>query len=217
MILQGRNLIIKADGVAIAAAKSCDINVHCEEIETSSPQTGIWRTAIIGRKSWSVSTNQLVKGLVSSFAMVGTTVSLEVSINGDIDEGKAFDGFVDNEPIQQQSYSGTPNAIYWDKTRKKFLAMVQESPFALPKYYINWSDGGAYISPSSGDMFTYSSQNYVYLNGDLHTEKLRGSANVVDWRVTGTVGNLAQGSFQFSGNAELAPARLPLTSLSSFS
>ena len=86
MILQGRNLIIKADGVAIAAAKSCDISVHCEEIETSSPQTGKWRTAILGSKSWTVSTNQLVKGLVSSFAMVGTTVSLEVSINGDIDE-----------------------------------------------------------------------------------------------------------------------------------
>lgn len=211
MILHGRNLIIKAGGVAIAAAKSCDISVQCEEIETSSPQTGKWRTAIIGRKSWTVNTNQLVKGLVSNFSMVGTTVSLEVSINGDIDEGKAFDGFVDNEPIQQQSYSGTPNAIHWDKTRKKFLAMVQESPFSLPKYYINWSDGDAYVSPSSGDMFTYDSQNYVYLNGDLHTEKLRGSANVVDWRVTGTVGNLAQGSFKFNGNGELAAASLPLT------
>jgi hypothetical protein len=98
--------------------------------------------------------------------MVGTTVSLEVSIKGDIDEGKAFDGFVDNEPIQQQGYGGTPNSIYWDKTRKKFLAMVQDSPFTLPKYYINWSEGDAYISPSSGDMFTYNSENYVYLNGD---------------------------------------------------
>ena len=211
MILHGRNLIIKVGGVAIAAAKSCDISVKAKEIPVSAPSGGQWEHSVIGRKSWTVSTNQLVKGLVSNFSMVGTTVSLEVSINGDIDEGKAFDGFVDNEPIQQQSYSGTPNAIYWDKTRKKFLAMVQESPFVLPKYYINWSDGDAYISPSSGDMFTYDSQNYVYLNGDLHTEKLRGNANVVTWRVAGTVGNLAQGSFQFNGNGELAPASLPLT------
>ena len=87
--------------------------------------------------------------------------------------------------------------------------MEQDSPFALPKYYINWSDGDAYISPSSGDMFTYSSQNYVYLNGDLHTEKLTGNANVVTWRTTGTIGNLAQGSFQFNGNGALTPASLP--------
>lgn len=211
MILHGRNLIIKVGGVAIAAAKSCDISVKAKEIPVSAPSGGQWEHSVIGRKSWTVSTNQLVKGLVSNFSMVGTTVSLEVSINGDIDEGKAFDGFVDNEQIQQQSYSGRPNAIYWDKTRKKFLAMVQESPLSLPKYYRNWSNGDAYISPSSGDMFTYDSQSYVYLNGDLHTEKLRGSANVVDWRVTGTVGNLAQGSFKFNGNGELAAASLPLT------
>ena len=210
MILHGRNLIIKAGGVAIAAAKSCDINVQCEEIETASPSTGAWRTALTGRKSWKVSTGQLVTGLLSDLALVGTTVSLEVSINGNVDAGRTFDGFVNNESIEQQSYSGTPDAIYWDKTAKKFLGKVG---IFNPKYYQNWNAEGsaAYISPSSGDMFTYANQNYVYINSNLHAEKLTGNANVINWRVTGSVGNLCQGSFDFNGNGALSPASLPST------
>ena len=207
MILHGRNLIIKAGGVAIAAAKSCDINVQCEEIETASPSTGKWRTAITGRMSWSISTNQLVTSIVIPFSMVGTSVSLDVSIEGEV--GLPFAGFVDNVDVSEIGpYSG----VVWDKTRKRFLFRFESHYTGEITYYTSGIDSEPeYLSPSDGDMFYYQGKVYTYYNGDLHAEKLTGTANVVNWRVTGTVGNLAQGSFQFNGNGALTPASLPAT------
>mgnify|MGYP006908811067 CR=1 FL=1 len=63
MILQGRNLIIRAGGVAIAAARSCSVNIQAEQIPISSPMSGAWAAYLNGVKSWSVSTNHLVKTL----------------------------------------------------------------------------------------------------------------------------------------------------------
>ena len=210
MILHGRNLIIKVGGVAIAAAKSCDINVQCEEIETASPSTGAWRTAITGRKSWTVSTNQLVTSIVRPFSMVGTSVSLNVNIEGEV--GLPFAGFVDNVAVGE---SGSYNSIVWDKTRKKFLFKYTSHYTGEVSYYLTTSgpyDMSGYTSPSDGSMFhTPDNAVYTYYNGDLHVEKLTGTANVVTWRVAGTVGNLAQGSFQFNGNGALTPASLPST------
>ena len=214
MILHGRNLIIKAGGVAIAAAKSCDINVQCEEIETASATSGAWRTAITGRKSWSVSTNQLVTSIVRNIELVGTTVSIAVQLAGDI--GKAFAGFVDNVTVSTGTYTGTMSivdGIYWDKTRKKFLLRVAPGS-GIEQYFAAWdvpSNSAAYRSPSAYDLFSYNGVTYTWLSNDLAAEKLTGNANVTTWRVTGTVGNLAQGSFQFNGNGALTPASLPST------
>ena len=210
MILHGRNLIIKVGGVAIAAAKSCDINVQCEEIETASPSTGEWRTAITGRKSWTVATNQLVTSIVRPIQMVGTSVSLEMCIEGEI--GLPFAGFVDNVAVGE---SGSYNSIVWDKTRKKFLFKYTSHYTGEVTYYLTANvpyDMSGYTSPSDGSIFhTPNNTVYTYYNENLHAEKLTGSANVVTWRVTGTVGNLAQGSFQFNGNGALTPATLPST------
>ena len=213
MILHGRNLIIKVGGVAIAAAKSCDISVQCEEIETASPSTGEWRTAITGRKSWSVTTNQLVTSIVRPISMLGTTVSLEMCIQGQY--GSIFGDFVDNPTLQE----GAPQYVtrmVWDKTRKKFLACYHRRP--MTALYYETSDS-VYSSPSDGDVFNHYYNEYynmernvyVYYNGDLHAEKLTGLANVVEWRGTGAVGNLCQGSFRFNGNGALTPASLPST------
>ena len=60
MILQGKNLIISANGSVIAAAKSCTLNVDCEKIKVSSPTDGQWEHVIAGMKSWSVSTSHLI-------------------------------------------------------------------------------------------------------------------------------------------------------------
>ena len=213
MILHGRNFIIKVGGVAIAAAKSCDINVQCEETETASPSTGAWRTAIIGRKSWQVTCGQLVTSIVRPISMVATTVSLEMCIQGQY--GSVFGDFVDNPTLQE----GAPpyvTRMVWDKTRKKFLACYHRRP--MTALYYETSDS-VYSSPSDGDVFNhyyneyYNTERnvYVYYNGDLHAEKLTGQANVVEWRDTGAVGNLCHGSFRFNGNGELAPASLPST------
>lgn len=61
MILQGKNLIVKADGDVIAAAKSCTLNIDCETIKVSSPTDGQWEHIIAGMKSWSVSTSHLLQ------------------------------------------------------------------------------------------------------------------------------------------------------------
>ena len=209
MILHGRNLIIKAGGVAIAAAKSCDINVQCEEIETASATSGAWRTALTGRKSWSVSTNQLVTSLAQQFSLLGTTVSVDVQIVNGI--GQSFDSFRNNVSLQSGTLSTYPTLILWDKTRKQFVCMKSPAQ-GLILYYSSWSGDAKYKNLNEGDVFiAYNGIVYTYYDGDLHAEKLTGNANVVNWRVVGTVGNLAQGSFQFNGNGALTPAALPST------
>ena len=193
-------------GVAIAAAKSCDINVQCEEIETATT-SGAWRTALTGRKSWSVSTNQLVTSLVRPMQMVGTSTTLILQMAGEI--GLPFDGFVDNPTVEQVGFVGIPSKIVWDRTRKLFLA------YYLTKYYAYWSSEGVdctpYTSPEDYQAYNYDGNFYTWLNNDIVIEKLTGNANVVNWRVVGTVGNLAQCSFQCNGNGALTPSSLPST------
>lgn len=210
MIIQGRHLIIKAGGVAIAAAKSCDINVDCDEIETATTDGGSWRTALLGRKSWSVSTNQLMTSIVRQFQMIGTKVSLSIEVADGIG-ALAFDGFLNNPTVQQSSLSGRPVKFYWDTTRNQFIG---ESALSTPlnrKLYINWSDDPGFLSPADYSTYMYGGCVYFWHADALTVEKLTGYANVKTWRATGTTGNLAQGSFQFNGNGALTPASLPTT------
>lgn len=205
MIIHGRNLIIKADGAAIAASKSCDINVQCDEIQTASPSTGNWRTAILGRKSWSVTTNHLVMSIAGQYSLVGTDVSLDVCIEGNI--GSPFNGFDENVNIQGTG-TGEPITIFWDKTTKKFFGIFQTGPNT--RSAMNLGTGyEAYTNPNEYDIFLRDGHIYSWYDSDLHAEKLTGMANVTTWRTQGTLGNLAQGSFQFKGNGPLTSAALP--------
>ena len=208
MIYQGRNLIIKAGGVAIAAAKSCDLVVSVEEREVSNPSNGQWARSIFGRKSWKVSTNQLLTGLVRHFSMLGTTVTIDVCIQGEY--GSSFAHVVDNPTVTGGGVSN-PDYMVWDKTRKKFLAATGTT---TPTYYetYTFADSTKYSSPQDNDVFHDSEGNvYSYYNGNLNIEKLTGNANVVRWDAKGGVGNLCQGNFQFNGNGPLTPASLPTT------
>ena len=206
MILHGEDIIIKAGGVAIAAAKSCDINITTDTDEIANSSSGKWKQFMIGRSSWQVVVSQLVTTLLGNIQMSGTQITLEMSVKGDV--GLPFDGFVSGVYIEQQSYAGTPDAIFWDKTSKKFLAKVGT---LNPKYYQNWSTGDAYISPIDYGCFSYNNDTYVYLNSNLNADKLSGNAIVITWKGTATRGNLAQGSFEFLGNGALTPASLPST------
>ena len=76
MILKGRNVILKMGGTAIAAAKSCEVNLSADSIKTSSPSNGDWEHSIPGRKSWSASCSHLVTQIADSAGMVGQTVTL---------------------------------------------------------------------------------------------------------------------------------------------
>ena len=58
---KGRNLIISDTNGALAASKSCTVNVQAKTIETASPTQGRWTNYIFGLISWSLSTTHLVK------------------------------------------------------------------------------------------------------------------------------------------------------------
>lgn len=76
MILKGQNVILKMGGVAIAAAKSCSVDVDVDMIKVSSPTDGAWEHSIAGRKSWKASCSHLVTQISDSAGMVGQTVTL---------------------------------------------------------------------------------------------------------------------------------------------
>lgn len=60
MIYPGKNLFITRNGVVLYGAKSCSVNVECDAIETSGPNSGQWRDFIAGRKEWDLTINELV-------------------------------------------------------------------------------------------------------------------------------------------------------------
>ena len=198
MILHGRNILLLAGGTAIAAAKSCELNVSADIIKTASPSDGAWENAIAGRKSWRVTCNQLVTGITNSLAMVGSQVTMRMQLKGQL--GLPFSGFVDNPTVESGTLRDVPDDIYWDTTRHRFLGYWLDFREGN-KYYTSWPDSNDYASPSIGKQFYMDSNRFVYKKGttDLVPEALQGTAIVKDWKITATLGNLAQGSFQFQG------------------
>ena len=90
MIIHGRNLIVKVGGVAVAGARSCDVNVECDEQEVSSATSSKWREFIAGRNSWTVQCSGLVvldenDPLTENAAMVGTKVALSIEVEDTTD------------------------------------------------------------------------------------------------------------------------------------
>lgn len=201
MIIQGKQLIVIANGEAVAAAKSCTLKIKATTLPTASPLNGRWSTSIIDRLSWSVSTGCLVQSLVRSVAIAGTTVALKFKMEGGL--GNEFSGFVDNVPITSGAGIGRATVV-WDKTRKIFLGM-----YSGPIYYQRWTGETIFINPNDYDMFNYNGTTYVYYDGDLHAEELTGNAHVVGLDVGGSLGNLAQSSFEFIGTGPLTPTSLP--------
>lgn len=96
MVVHGKKLIITVGGSAIAGAKSCEINIQCDDIEVASATQGKWREFLSGRKDWSVTCGHLLPAsgtpLKSSAAMVGTKVvlSIQTDMTGDIITGSAI-------------------------------------------------------------------------------------------------------------------------------
>lgn len=86
--LLGKNLIIKRAGTAIAAARSCDIDVQAQLIPVSSASDGDWSHAIAGLKSWTIAVNVLlidgtyVTNISDAVAWVGNTYTMNVSVDG---------------------------------------------------------------------------------------------------------------------------------------
>ncbi len=112
MILHGENLIIMADGVALAASKSCTINVKANTLDVSSDNDGDWEHHIPGRKSWDVSTSHLfvteenAAVLKNSIRKVGVSFTLQFTVIGD-----TSDTMTGTATCIQFSVTGTKNSL----------------------------------------------------------------------------------------------------------
>ena len=210
MILHGRNILLLAGGVAIAAAKSCEINVSADTIPIASSSSGQWEDAIAGRKSWKGSCSGLVTSITDPVSMIGTVVTLRMQVIGEL--GLPFYGMGSNITIETGSAPAVNNII-WDATSKQFVAVYVTGQ--NPKYYDTWSESTyfkssiAYNRAAIGSLF-YDSGNNVHRlieatsGNDLKIEAIQGSAIVKDWKCTATIGNLAQGSMVFQGKGALS-------------
>jgi hypothetical protein len=206
MILHGRNIILLAGGKAIAAAKSCELDVYADAIPVASPSDGQWEDSIPGRKSWKASCSHLVTGITDPSAIVGTVVTMRMQVAGEL--GLPFREKVNNVTVEEGSAEIEPLAVVWNTTTNQFLGWVRNTRPASSHYYNLWSGSSAYTSAAEGTLFYMNGNNnnniFKKTATDLIPEALQGSAIVRNWKVVGTLGNLAQGSFQFQGKGALS-------------
>ena len=78
--MNGNNIIVLMDGVAIAAAKSCTITKRVEAIETGNSVDGRAKSYIPGLREWSVSVRALVTNMPDFFANPGQSVRLSIAV-----------------------------------------------------------------------------------------------------------------------------------------
>lgn len=87
MIFHGRNLMLSVDGVVIAGAKSCTLDVDVSTVKVSSPTDADWEHIKARIKKWSVSTEHLLKSNAVPAHMVRAFSS---SNNGSSNIGPAW-------------------------------------------------------------------------------------------------------------------------------
>ena len=187
-------------GTAIAAAKSCDVNIQADLIKVSSPTDGGWEHSIAGRKSWSASCSHLVTQIADSAGMVGQTVTLTFQPTSEV----VFSGTVSNPTVE----SGTPpfgGSLVFDTTRKEFLYMYSPAP-GVTLYFQDFDGkpalivGAYYYNRTAAKCYRWdgTTMNEV--------QALTGSAIVKQWKGTFSQSNLAQGSYSFEGTGALNTA-----------
>lgn len=199
MFIKGKDVILKMGGTAIAAAKSCDVNIQADLIKVSSPTDGGWEHSIAGRKSWSASCSHLVTQIASSAAMVGQTVTLTFQPTSDV----VFSATVSNPTLTSGTAPSNSGYMVFDTTRKEFLWVYSPAP-GVTLYFEDFNGKPALIR---GAYYYNSTANKCYRwDGTTMNEAsaLTGSAIVKQWKGTFTTGNLAQGSYSFEGTGALS-------------
>ena len=216
-LLHGRNLIIKADGEVLGLSKSCTIQVSAATIPVSSPNTGQWEESIPGRKKWSVQSSHLMynRGVtkpMDRMDMVGQTVQLSLDMIYE-DTAKFYDFKDDIASVSTDyPYVDSSAVIYFDTVRKLFVCLYNNV------YYIQWrySDGSVnrFTNVDSSVIYEKTYGENEYYKGVRYGTTIEltrrdtirhGTAIVSQWKGTFTIGNLAQGSFEFLGTGPLAP------------
>ena len=104
--MNGNNIIVLMDGVAIAAAKSCTITKRVEAIETANSADGRAKSYIPGLREWSVSVRALVTSMPDFFANPGQTVRLSIAVRDNNGE-YTTDRVTGNAIIESAKITGT--------------------------------------------------------------------------------------------------------------
>ena len=185
-------------GTAIAAAKSCDVNIQADLIKVSSPTDGAWEHSIPGRKSWSASCSHLVTQIANSAAMVGQTVTLTFQPTSEV----VFSGTVSNPTLTSGTAPSSGNMVF-DTTRKEFLWVYSPAP-GVTLYFEDFAGKPALIV---GAYYYVRTANKCYRwDGTTMNEvqALTGTAIVKQWKGTFSQSNLAQGSYSFEGTGALS-------------
>ena len=181
MYIKGKDVILKMGGTAIAAAKSCDVNIQADLIKVASPTDGGWEHSIAGRKSWSASCSHLVTQIADSAAMVGQTVTLTFQPTSEV----VFSGTVSNPTITSGTAPSSGNMVF-DTTRKEFLWTYLPAP-GVTLYFQDFDGKPALIRGAMNEV-----------------SAMTGSAIVKQWKGTFSQSNLAQGSYSFEGTGALS-------------
>lgn len=160
MIYQGRNLIICAGGQAVAASKSCSVDVSCDTQKVSSPDNGQWEHSIPGRKKWSISTNQL---LISRQLITRTLAVTSYAENKKADIAEVY-----SSGYSYNNQGGTRGI--------SVCVMEGGTSFYLINTYDTYTDSSAITSlisflniltPSGDDFFILCSNGQIKLTADI--------------------------------------------------
>ena len=111
MILHGKDLIVSIDGNAAFAGKSCTLEVNAKSIVKTSPTSGEWEENVPGKKSWSLSTNQLVKKATEE-EHTGAGIVSNFYFSNSIEEGWTARGEIKNSSDLSIDSIGITEGIY---------------------------------------------------------------------------------------------------------
>lgn len=90
MKLHGRNIVVMADDIAIAAAKACEITAQADLIEKASPTSGKAREFILGRTGWKITITKYLYSVNTDILRVGKKVKLVIASVIDSETGRVL-------------------------------------------------------------------------------------------------------------------------------
>ena len=78
MAANGNLILIGFNGTIIAGMKGSEQQSQCDMIEKANPNSGAWKTYVVGRKQWNVTVNYLLANTskIKDLLKIGQTYSL---------------------------------------------------------------------------------------------------------------------------------------------
>lgn len=153
-MLKGNNLIISADGLVLAASKSCAVERIADTIEVSSATNGNWKHSVPGRCSWRIETNHLLPNIMKQYPLIKVGQS-SVSFMG---VTKTFS----SKGIYVVHYHYSSGS--WVATDTRYN--TEDSDTAISDFVSNCAQG---FGATAGDVITICSVGSFKLTAEMRT------------------------------------------------